>query len=258
MRATNPFQTQERTDGMSMTGIINGLNEFHNHHFKTYRELFQQLSHGQSPEVLFITCSDSRIDPFLITQAQPGDLFVVRNVGNIIPTYGSTNNAEGAAIEYAVHALGIKDIIVCGHSHCGAMKGLLQIGNLAEEMPLVYDWLKQHAEATRRLIVDNYNDREYHPDELLKIAVKQNVLTQVENLKTYPVIRSKLHAGTLNLHAWTYELESGVIFAYNASVGLFIPLEQRSFPVPDPLLEKDSRGRWLWLQALLGGMNTKG
>nr|WP_228035793.1 carbonic anhydrase [Oculatella sp. LEGE 06141] len=239
-----------------MAGIISGLNEFHNTHFSTYRELFEQLSHGQSPEVLFITCSDSRIDPFLITQAQPGDLFVVRNVGNIIPTYGSTPTAEGAAIEYAVHALGIRDVIVCGHSHCGAMKGLLQIGSLAEEMPMVYGWLKQHAEATRRLMADNYDEREHHPEELLRIAIKQNVLTQVENLKTYPVIRSKLHGGTLNLHAWIYEIESGVIFAYNAGVGLFIPLEQNSFPVPDPLLEKDSRGRWLWLQALIGGMNA--
>lgn len=242
---------------MSMTGIINGLNEFHNSYFSTHQELFQQLAQGQSPEVLFITCSDSRINPFLITQAQPGDLFVIRNVGNIIPTYGAMNNAEGAAIEYAVHALGIKDIIICGHSHCGAMKGLLQIGNLAEEMPLVYDWLKHHAEATRRLIVDNYKDKGYDADALLKIAVKQNVLTQIENLKTYPVIRSKLHAGALNLHGWIYEIESGVIFAYNASVGLFTPLEQRSFPVPDPLLEKDSQGRWLWLQALIGGMDTQ-
>lgn len=239
-----------------MVGIINGLNEFHNTYFSTHRELFQQLSHGQAPEALFITCSDSRIDPCLITQAQPGELFVIRNVGNIIPTYGATPNAEGAAIEYAVHALGIKDIIICGHSHCGAMKGLLQIGNLAEEMPLVYDWLKHHAEATRRLVAENYKDKGYDPEQLLKIAIEQNVLTQVENLKTYPVIRSKLHAGTLNLHAWIYEIESGIVFAYNAGMGLFIPLEQRSFPVPDPLLAKDSRGRWLWLQVLLGGIQT--
>jgi carbonic anhydrase len=238
---------------MSMTGIINGLNEFHNTHFDAYRELFHQLSHGQSPEVLFITCSDSRIDPFLITQAQPGDLFVVRNVGNIIPAYGTNNHTEGAAIEYAVHGLGIKDIILCGHSYCGAMKGLLQIGSLAEEMPLVYDWLKLHGEATRRLVVDNY--KECDPEELLMIATKQNVLTQIENLKTYPIVRSKLHSGSLNLHAWIYEIESGVVFAYNASVGVFIPLEQRSFPVPDPLLAEDSRGRWLWLQALISSLN---
>ena len=241
---------------MSMAGIINGLNEFQNTYFSTHQDLFQQLSHGQTPEVLFITCSDSRIDPFLITQAQPGDLFVVRNVGNIIPTYGMANHAEGAAIEYAVHALGIKDIIVCGHSHCGAMKGLLQLGSLADDMPLVYNWLKHHAEPTRRLIVDNCKDKGYTPEELLKIAIQQNVLTQIENLKTYPVIRSKMYAGGLNLHAWIYSIELGAVFAYHCGTGLFTPMEQRSFPVPDPLLEKDSRGRWLWLQTMMGAMSS--
>ncbi|WP_219904222.1 carbonic anhydrase [Stenomitos frigidus] len=240
-----------------MAGIINGLNEFQNTYFSTHQELFEQLSHGQTPEVLFITCSDSRIDPFLITQAQPGDLFIIRNVGNVIPTYGATSYAEGAAIEYAVHALGIKDVIICGHSHCGAMKGLLQVGSLAKDMPLVYDWLKHHAEATRRLVVDHYTDKGYSLEELLKIAIKQNVLTQIENLKTYPIIRSKMHEGTINLHAWIYSIELGTIFAYRSGAGLFVPLEQRSFPVPDPLLEKDSRGRWLWLQAIMGEMSNE-
>jgi carbonic anhydrase len=219
-----------------MTGIIRGLNEFHDNYFNANRELFERLSQGQAPDVLFITCSDSRIDPCLITQAQPGELFVMRNVGNIIPTFGAANNAEGAGIEYAVHALEIKDIIVCGHSHCGAMRGLLQIGSLAEEMPLVYDWLKRHAEPTRRLVLDNYKG--YDPDQLHKIAIEQNVLTQIENLETYPVIRSRLHSGKLSLHAWIYEIESGGIYAYNASLGQFMPLEKRSFPVPDPLVTR--------------------
>jgi carbonic anhydrase len=242
---------------MSMTGIINGLNEFQTNYFSTHQALFEQLSHGQAPEVLFITCSDSRIDPFLITQAQPGDLFVVRNVGNIIPAYGDTNNAEGAAVEYAVHALGIKDIIVCGHSYCGAMKGLLQLGSLAEDMPLVYSWLKHHAEPTRRLIADNCKDEDYTSEDLLKIAIQQNVLTQIENLKTYPIIRSKMYGGVLNLHAWIYAMELGAVFAYHSGTGLFMPMEERSFPVPDPLLEQDSRGRWLWLQTMMGAMSSE-
>lgn len=219
---------------MSVTGLIQGLNAFHNNYFNDHRELFEQLSVGQSPEVLFITCSDSRIDPCLITQAQPGDLFVMRNVGNIIPAYGTADSAEGAGIEYAVQGVGIKDIIICGHSHCGAMKGLLQIGTLSEQMPLVYNWLKRHGEATRRLVLDNYVGLE--ADKLLKIAIEQNVLTQIKNLETYPAIRSKLHSGQLNLHAWIYEIESGTIFAYNAELRLFILLEKRSFPVPDPLI----------------------
>lgn len=220
---------------MPLSGLIQGLNTFHDHYFHEHQDLFERLSNGQTPDVLFITCSDSRIDPCLITQAQPGELFVIRNVGNIIPAYsGVAENAEGAGIEYAVQALGIKDIIVCGHSHCGAMKGLLQIGNLAEQMPLVYGWLKRHGEATRRVILDNYKDVE--PDKLLKIAIEQNVLTQIGNLETYPAIRSKLHSRKLNLHAWMYEIETGTVFAYHAEQRQFTLLEKRSFPVPDPLI----------------------
>jgi carbonic anhydrase len=219
---------------MSLTGLIQGLNAFHNSYFNENRELFERLSNGQSPDVLFITCSDSRIDPCLITQAQPGELFVMRNVGNIIPSYGSASGAEAAGIEYAVQALGIKDIIVCGHSHCGAMRGLLQLGNLAEQMPLVYDWLKRHGEATRRVVLDHYGDLD--EERMLKIAIEQNVLTQIENLETYPSIRSKLHSHQLSLHAWMYEIETGKVFAYNAGLRQFTILEKRSFPVPDPLI----------------------
>lgn len=219
---------------MSLTGLIQGVNSFHSNYFNDHRELFERLSGGQSPDVLFITCSDSRIDPCLITQAQPGELFVMRNVGNIIPSYGAASSAESAGIEYAVQALGIKDIIVCGHSHCGAMKGLLQIGTLAEQMPAVYDWLKRHGEATRRVVQDNYAGIE--PEKLLKIAIEQNILTQIENLETYPAIRSKLHAGKLNLHAWMYEIETGTVFAFNAEKHCFMLMEKRSFPVPDPLI----------------------
>jgi carbonic anhydrase len=223
---------------MSLTGIIEGLGDFHSNYFNANREMFEKLSHGQHPEVLFITCSDSRIDPCLITQAKPGKLFVVRNIGNVIPTHGATHYSEGAAIEYAVHALGIKDIIICGHTHCGAMKGLLQLGSLSAEMPLVYDWLRHNAESTRRLVLENYQDCD--SEKLLKIAIEQNVLTQIENLETYPIIRSKMHSGKLNLHAWIYEIESGAVFAYDAGSGHFSPLEKRSFPVPDPLSRYDS------------------
>ncbi|MBD2102565.1 carbonic anhydrase [Leptolyngbya sp. FACHB-261] len=224
---------------MSVTGLIQGLNTFHDDYFTTNRELFERLSNGQAPEVLFITCSDSRIDPCLITQSQPGELFVMRNVGNIIPSYGAASSAEAAGVEYAVAGVGVRDIIVCGHSHCGAMKGLLQIGSLAEQMPLVYDWLKRHGEATRRLVLDNYAYTE--PEQLLKIAIEQNVLTQIENLETYPVVRSKLHSKQLNLHAWMYEIETGQVFAYNADLGQFTLLKQCSFPVPDPLITTSSR-----------------
>jgi carbonic anhydrase len=223
---------------MPLKRIIDGLNDFHDNYFSSNRELFEQLSQAQSPEVLFITCSDSRIDPCLITQSPPGELFVLRNIGNIIPTYGTLNCGEGAAVEYAVGGLGIKDIIICGHSHCGAMRGLLQIGSLAQQMPLVYDWLRHHAESTRRVVLDNYSG--YPQEKLLKIAIEQNVLTQIENLETYPIIRSRMHSGKLTLHAWIYEIESGAVFVYDASNGIFKLLENRSFPVPNPLIGAQS------------------
>ena len=130
-----------------MDKLISGLSEFKSQYFAENRELFEHLIHGQKPGVLFITCSDSRIDPNLITQTDVGELFVIRNAGNIIPPYGAANGGEGATLEYAIQALGIEQIVVCGHSHCGAMKGLLHLNKLQEDLPLVYDWLR-HTEAT--------------------------------------------------------------------------------------------------------------
>ena len=195
-----------------MKKLINGLREFKTNYFCTHLELFEQLAHGQKPRVLFITCSDSRIDPNLITQTEVGELFVIRNAGNIIPPFGAANGGEGAAVEYAIHALGIEQIVVCGHSHCGAMKGLLQLNKLQEDMPLVYDWLK-HAEATRRLVKENYNH--YQGEELLEVTIAENVLTQIDNLKTYPVIHSKLYQGKLKIYGWIYHLETGEVLAYD-------------------------------------------
>jgi carbonic anhydrase len=192
---------------------------FQTNYFNTHRDLFELLSQGQQPRVLFITCSDSRIDPNLITQTEPGEMFIIRNAGNIIPPYGATNGGEGAAVEYAVHALAVHDIIVCGHSHCGAMKGLLKIDKLADEMPTVYQWLK-HAEATRRIMKEHYQN--YEGEELLNAAIEENVLTQLENLRTYPVIQSRLKSGQIQLHAWVYEIETGQVLEYNPTTGKYM------------------------------------
>lgn len=195
-----------------MKRLIKGLREFKTNYFSTHTELFEQLAHGQKPRVLFISCSDSRVDPNLITQTDIGELFVIRNAGNIIPPYGAANGGEGAAVEYAIHALGIEQIVVCGHSHCGAMKGLLQLDQLQEEMPLVHDWLK-HAEATRRLVKENY--KTYQTEELLEIAIAENVLTQIENLRTYPIVHSRLYQGKLKIYGWIYHIETGEVLAYD-------------------------------------------
>ena len=220
-----------------MKKLIKGLREFKANYVSTHQELFEQLSQGQKPRVLFITCSDSRVDPNLITQAQLGELFVIRNAGNIVPPFGATNGGEGATIEYAVQALGIRQIIVCGHSHCGAMKGLMKLNSLVEEMPLVHDWLK-YAEATRRLAKDHYS--QYEGEELLEIVTAENVLTQIENLRTYPVIHSLLYQKRLKIYAWVYHIESGEILAYDPeSHGYVLPQSQLPASEIDESLVKE-------------------
>jgi carbonic anhydrase len=203
-----------------MKKLISGLQTFRASYVSTHRDLLEQLKQGQTPRVLFITCSDSRIDPNLLTQTDIGELFVIRNAGNIIPPYGAANGGEGATIEYAIHALGIKDIVICGHSHCGAMKGLLQLGRLEEQMPLVYEWLK-HTEATRRLVSESYSD--FDGEELLEITIAENVITQIENLKTYPIVHSRLHQGKLNIYGWIYMIETGEVLAYDPVNHVYIP-----------------------------------
>jgi carbonic anhydrase len=204
---------------MKINQLLTGLREFQSTYFAENRSLFEQLGQGQSPKVLFITCSDSRIDPNLITQTDPGDLFVIRNAGNIVPPYGAANGGEGAAIEFAIHALNIEHIIVCGHNHCGAMKGLLKLNELQANMPLVYDWLK-HTEATRRLVLDNY--KELEGEDLLEVTAAENIITQLENLKTYPLVRSRLHQGKLDIYGWMYEIENGEVLAYEPRTQTFV------------------------------------
>ena len=205
-----------------MKKLIRGLDKFRQTYVSSHQELLEQLSQGQKPRVLFITCSDSRVDPNLITDTEIGELFVIRNAGNIIPPYGAANGGEGGTIEYAIQALGIEQVVVCGHSNCGAMKGLLKLNKLQKDMPLVYDWLK-HAESTRRLVIENYPH--YQGKDLMEILVAENVLIQIENLKTYPIVRARLHQGRLKIYAWIYNIETGNVLAYDARTHTYIPPE---------------------------------
>lgn len=202
-----------------MKKLIRGLDEFRKGYVSEHQELLEQLSHGQKPRVLFIACSDSRVDPNLITNTDIGELFVIRNAGNIIPPYGAANGGEGGTLEYAIHALGIEQVIVCGHSHCGAMKGLLKLNKLQKDMPLVYDWLK-HAEATRRLVKENYSN--LSDEDFVEMLVAENVLVQIDNLKTYPIIKARLHQGKLKIYAWVYQIETGEVLAYDPNAHTYV------------------------------------
>jgi carbonic anhydrase len=203
-----------------MQKLIEGLHRFQSEVFSSQRELFTRLSLGQSPEVMFITCSDSRINPGLITQTRPGEMFVLRNAGNIVPCYGYGTQGEDATIEFALVHLRIKHLIVCGHSRCGAMQGLLKPEAL-ETLPAMKVWLK-HAEHTRQLIQENY--QHLRDDALLTATAEENVLVQLENLRTHPTVRQRLAARELTLHGWVYKLETGQMFNYEPEAGQFLPI----------------------------------
>lgn len=163
-----------------MQKLINGLHKFRSEVFCSKEDLFLRLAKGQQPDALFITCSDSRVNPNLITQTEPGDLFILRNAGNIVPPY-SYGSSEAGTIEFAVAGLGVKHIIVCGHTLCGAMKGLLD-PRLVENTPAVKSWL-DYAESTRRLIRENYGH--LTGTDLLNATIEENVLAQVECIRTH-------------------------------------------------------------------------
>ena len=212
-----------------MQKLIQGIHHFQENDFRPLQGLFEQLAKGQNPETLFITCSDSRIDPNLLTRSKPGDLFILRNAGNIVPPHGAANGGEAATIEFAVAGLGVKEIIICGHSHCGAMKGLLQPEQVAS-LPAVSAWLS-HAETTRRIVKDNYSHLD--GDRLVTATVEENVLVQLENLRTLPAVASRLVRGDLHLHGWVYKIETGEVFAYDRESGQFLPIADYKLATSD-------------------------
>ncbi len=220
-----------------MQKLVSGIHKFQSEIFATYRDLFERLARGQSPEALFVTCADSRIDPNLLTQARPGDLFILRNAGNIVPPYGPAGGGAAATIEFAVAGLGVRDIILCGHSGCGAMRALLEPAE-TERLPALRAWLA-HAEATRRIVAENYGHLE--GAARLSAAIEENVLVQIEHLRTHPAVAAALARGALRLHGWVYKIETGEVFAYDPAQGQFRPLGEGGAPAPAVPAER--RGR---------------
>jgi len=206
-----------------MDKIIQGIRHFQDTVFPKNRALFQHLAASQSPETLVIACSDSRISLDLLTQTSPGDLFVCRNAGNIVPPQGRSN-AVSASIEYALNALPIKDIVICGHSDCGAMKGLLHPKAL-RRMPEVRGWLK-HAEGAREAFERHGGTPDGH--EAVASLAKLNVRLQLEHLRTFPSVFSRVQEGSLRLHGWFYQIEAGDVSQCQGD-GSWIPLRQ---PIP--------------------------
>ncbi len=203
----------------TLNRLVAGVEKFKSEMQASYGSLFKKLADGQAPHTLFITCSDSRIDPNLITSTHPGELFIVRNVGNLIPPYGSDKTpAEGAAVEFAVGVLNVKEVIVCGHSGCGAIKEILQ-GTLirsekSHQFPSLRAWLQQAQSIREQLPVD----------ASIKQAAELNAVLQVENLKTYPLIQERIKAGKLRVHSWYYNIGDSELEEWNEERQLFVTI----------------------------------
>lgn len=199
-----------------MEKLYKGIHKFQVH-FKKQREFFEKLGEGQSPIVLFITCSDSRIDPNLVTNSKPGEIFILRNVGNIVPPFSavSDKNSIAAAIEFAIEGLNIRDIIVCGHSDCGAMKAIYKNDDFFVKMPHLKNWLK-FAESIKENI-----KKDLENIEIQQITEKNNILHQLKNLTTYPIVRELLDKGELRLYGWYYDIKSGKIYEFDKTTGNF-------------------------------------
>ncbi len=204
-----------------MKEIIEGFLKFQKNVFPERVKLFKSLANQQNPRALFISCSDSRLVPELLTQREPGDLFVIRNAGNIVPSYGPEPGGVSASVEYAVAALQVNDIVICGHSDCGAMTAVATCKCL-DHMPAVSSWLR-YADSARVV-----NEARQHPDPSAKVAamVRENVIAQLANIQTHPSVRLALEEGRVTLHGWVYDIESGRIDAFDGRAGTFVSLAE--------------------------------
>ena len=210
-----------------MKALIDGFLKFQNEAFPQRSELFKHLATTQQPGTLFITCSDSRVVPELLTQQEPGELFVIRNAGNIVPSYSPHPGGVSATVEYAVAVLGVSDIVICGHSDCGAMRAVLNPDSL-EKMPTVKAWLR-HAEVAKTMVHDNCNCTD--EKDSMPILTEENVIAQLQHLRTHPSVASRMANGHLFIHGWVYNIETSEIKAYDADQGRFLPLDG-SHPIP--------------------------
>ncbi len=202
-----------------MEYLFEGVKEFNKKDFEEHRELFGAIGREQAPHTLFIGCSDSRVVPNLITKTLPGELFVVRNIANLVPHYRATEEfvATTSAIEYAVLVLGVENIVVCGHSNCGGCGALLKEEDELSTIPHTRKWLELAKPVKERILsqaIDDPDEREWRTEQL-------NVIEQMNHLLSYPYIRERHRAGTLRIYGWYYIIETGEVFNYKAETRTF-------------------------------------
>jgi carbonic anhydrase len=198
--------------------VLAGVAQFQEY-FQQNRELFERLAtQGQAPEVLLIGCSDSRVPPELLTRLEPGSLFVTRNVANIVPPYGTGEMGVGAVIEYAVLHLRVKHVLILGHTDCGGIKALDAPVDWSRE-PHIARWIEHARPARTKVEASGLPAEEQHV-----ATVRENVLLQLEHLRSYDPVREGVRAGTLTLHGWVYHLASGTFEAYDTRTGTWAPV----------------------------------
>lgn len=205
-----------------MQKLARGIHDFRANYFATHRDLFEQLAtNGQRPETLFITCSDSRLVPNLITGAPPGELFIVRNVGNVVPSVErGLMGGVAAALEYAVRVLEVENVIVCGHTGCGAIDAIVHPERV-EQLRFVPQWLAESA-VVPRILEERYGHLE--GEARLTAAVEENVLLQLENLRTYDFVSERLERGSLKINGWVFKIATGEVFDYDPTAHAFLLL----------------------------------
>ena len=211
-----------------MNELIGRVFDFQRDVFPVRSDLYERLAtKGQSPKALMISCADSRVVPEEIMRAQPGDLFVCRNAGNIVPPFSQANGGVTSTVEFAVEALGVRDIIVCGHSDCGAMKALMK-PELMARMPNVAAWLR-HSAAARQVVDSSYPELE--PAERQRAAALENVVVQLTHLRTHPSVAAAIARGEVTLHGWYFDIQAGQVLALDGETGRFRAIEHDQ-PVP--------------------------
>lgn len=209
-----------------MSRFAEGVVKFQREVFPKKRQLFERLSTGQSPEALFITCSDSRIETAMLTQTEPGELFICRNAGNIVPPHTNQTGGMTASIEFAIGALKIPHIVVCGHTECGAMKGAMNRDGLTN-LPHVREWLSFAQGAVD--IVETVGAG-LSPEAKMQMLLEQNVLLQLQHLRTHPTVAVALAQGAVQLHGWVYDIRSGGVSAYDDESGTWQPVDELYAP----------------------------
>jgi carbonic anhydrase len=210
---------------MNIQEYAEGNKLFKSYFTKNKQSLLELVTAGQSPKALFIGCSDSRVIPDLIIQSNPGDLFVIRNVGNFVPPFKPDEDfhSTAAGIEYAVSMLEVKEIIICGHSHCGACKCLFEEKITDANLIHTRKWLELGESAKISAILSLGANAP--KEDLLRLTEKLSIIKQIENILTYPNVKERFENGLLSIHGWLYDIETGNIDYYNADTYEFLPLK---------------------------------